>query len=150
MFTKLGRDEVLMGLHMHWGVSAISAQGWIQGRAKIDHGGGGVPYLKKILLQTGRLQQQNWMHSNDLEAWGKMLFLVQFWSQIFDVFLDLVIFVCFNAISIGFYGVKCFICLYFVWLQCLWVGECLYNRFKCLKNLNEFLCIYLGKEGGMH
>ena len=50
MFTKLGRDEVLMARHMH---KNVLAQGWIQG----EEGGGGVPFFKK-LLQTGRLQQQ--------------------------------------------------------------------------------------------
>ena len=34
MFTKLGRDEVLMARHMHKDVLAISAQGRIQGEAK--------------------------------------------------------------------------------------------------------------------
>ena len=34
---------------------AKSTQGWIQGGAKI---GPGVPFSKKLLLQTGRLQQQ--------------------------------------------------------------------------------------------
>ena len=34
---KLGGDEVLMAPHMHLGVFAISAQGRIQGRAKIGH-----------------------------------------------------------------------------------------------------------------
>ena len=34
MFTKLGRDEVLMARHMHKDVLAISAQGQIQGEAK--------------------------------------------------------------------------------------------------------------------
>ena len=34
MFTKLGRDEVLMARHMHKDVLAIFAQGWIQGEAK--------------------------------------------------------------------------------------------------------------------
>ena len=34
MFTKLGRDEVLMAWHMHRDVLAISAQGRIQGEAK--------------------------------------------------------------------------------------------------------------------
>ena len=34
MFTKLGRDEVLMAWHMHKDVLAISAQGRIQGEAK--------------------------------------------------------------------------------------------------------------------
>ena len=34
MFTKLGRDKVLMTLHMHKDVLAIFAQGRIQGEAK--------------------------------------------------------------------------------------------------------------------
>ena len=34
MFTKLGRDEVLMTRHMHKDVLAIFAQGQIQGEAK--------------------------------------------------------------------------------------------------------------------
>ena len=34
MFTKLGRDEVLMAQHLHKDVFAISAQGRIQGDAK--------------------------------------------------------------------------------------------------------------------
>ena len=38
-----------------------------------------------------------------------LLFLVSFGSQIYDVFLDLVILVYFNAISIDFYSVKSFI-----------------------------------------
>ena len=59
MFTKLGRDEVLMAPHMHWGVSAISAQERIQGKVIIGHGRRGVaPSFSKIFLQTGRLQQQ--------------------------------------------------------------------------------------------
>ena len=33
MFTKLGRDEVLMARHMHMDVLAIFAQGQIQGEA---------------------------------------------------------------------------------------------------------------------
>ena len=58
MFTKLGRDEVLMARHMHKDVLAIFAQGADPGGGKIGHrGGGGVPFFKK-LLQTGRLQQQ--------------------------------------------------------------------------------------------
>ena len=36
--------------------SARSVQGRIQGGAKIGHGG--VPFFRKLLLQTGRLQQQ--------------------------------------------------------------------------------------------
>ena len=34
MFTKLGRDEVLMARHMHKNVLAISAQGRILSEAK--------------------------------------------------------------------------------------------------------------------
>ena len=39
MFTKLSRDDVPMAPHMHQGVSARSAQGRIQGGAKIGHRG---------------------------------------------------------------------------------------------------------------
>ena len=35
MFTKLGRNKVLMALHLCIDFSANFAQGWIQGRAKI-------------------------------------------------------------------------------------------------------------------
>ena len=46
MFTKLGKDEVLM----------VSFWSYLpRGGTKIGHG---VPFLKKLLLQTGRLQQQ--------------------------------------------------------------------------------------------
>ena len=69
----------------------------------------------------------------------------------FDVFFDLVNLVDFNPISIDLCVVKCFICIYFVYMPCLSVGECLYKRFIIrLKNLNEFLFnvfIYV-KEGG--
>ena len=41
-----------------------------------------------------------------------------FW-RVFDVFLDLVIFAYFNAISIDFYAVNCFIYIYFVLFPCL-------------------------------
>ena len=57
MFTKLGRDEVLMAWHMHKDVLVISAQGRIQGEANRLPGGGVFPFFKN-LLQTGRLQQQ--------------------------------------------------------------------------------------------
>ena len=59
----------------------------------------------------------NRMHSNDLEACGKKCCYFWFHSEFkfltrFDVFLDLVIFAYFNAISIDFYAVNCFICNY--------------------------------------
>ena len=49
MFTKLGRDEVLMAPHMHEGVSAISAQGLITGGAKIGHWRS--PSLRNLLIR---------------------------------------------------------------------------------------------------
>ena len=53
IFTKLGRDEVLMATHMHKDVLAIFAQGQIQGKANRSRGGGGggSPSSKKLLLQ---------------------------------------------------------------------------------------------------
>ena len=59
------------------------------------------------------------MHSSDLEAFGKKCCYFWFHAEVkfltrFDVFLDLVILVYFNAISIDFYVVKSFICLNFV------------------------------------
>ena len=62
IFTKLGRDEVLMVPYKCCCFSARSVQGRIQGGAKIGHGGGGggggVPFFNELLPQTGRLQQQ--------------------------------------------------------------------------------------------
>ena len=54
------------------------------------------------------------MDSNDLEACGKKCCYFWFHSEVkfltrFDVFLDFVILPYFNAISMGFYAVKCLI-----------------------------------------
>ena len=54
IFTKLGRDKVLMTPHIYIDSWAKSAQGWIQGGAKIGPGGS---FSKELLLQTRRLQQ---------------------------------------------------------------------------------------------
>ena len=56
MFTKLGRDEVLLVPHKCCGFLARSAQGRIQGGAK--NRSQGFPFFNELLLQTGRLQQQ--------------------------------------------------------------------------------------------
>ena len=56
MFTKLGRDEVIMVPYKCCCFSARSVQGRIQGGAKIGHRGS--PSSTKLLPQTGRLQQQ--------------------------------------------------------------------------------------------
>ena len=96
--------------------SARSAQGRIQGGAKIGHGG---PLLQETSSSDRKATATNQMHSNDLEACGKKCCYFWFHSEVkflrvFDVFLDLVIFANFNAIYIDFYSVKCIICIYFV------------------------------------
>ena len=114
IFTKLGRDKVLMipHIHMYWILCQI-AQGWIQGRAKIGHGGS---LLQRTSSSDRKATVTNWMHSKYLEAFGKKCCYFWFHSEVkfltrFDVFLDLVILVYFNAISIDFYSVKSFICI---------------------------------------
>ena len=59
------------------------------------------------------------MHNSDLEAFGKKCCYFWFYSEVkvltrFYVFLDFVILVYFNAISIDFYAVKSLICINFV------------------------------------
>ena len=113
---KHGRDEVLMVPYKCCCFSARSAQGRIQGEAKISHGG---PLLQETSSSDRKATATNQMHSNDLEACGNEVLLFLFHSEVkfltrFDVFLDLVIFAYFNAISIYFYAVNCFICIYFV------------------------------------
>ena len=86
MFTKLDRDEVLMVLHLCLGFTAKSAQGWIQGGAKI--GQWGVPSPKDFFFRLeGYSNKPNaWQWSKSL--WEEaLLVLVPFWSQIFDTFL---------------------------------------------------------------
>ena len=50
-------------------------------------GGGGGPFFKKLLLQTGRLQQHTEFHSNDPRSmcYEVLLFFVPFRSQIIDL-----------------------------------------------------------------
>ena len=49
MYTKLGRDEVLMAPHLRLDFSAQPTQGWIQGGAKI--GQWGVPCPKDCFFR---------------------------------------------------------------------------------------------------
>ena len=76
---KLGRDEVLMVPYKCCCFSARSAQGWIQGEAKIGHGG---PLLQETsssdLKATGTIR----MHSNVLEACGKKCCYFWFHSEV--------------------------------------------------------------------
>ena len=60
IFTKLGRDKVLMTPHIVIDLSVKSAQGRIQGRAKIGYGG---PLLQRTYLDR-KATATNRMHSN--------------------------------------------------------------------------------------
>ena len=98
------------------GVSARSAQGRIQGGAKIGQRG---PLLQETSSSDRKATATNQMDSNDLEACGKKCCYFWFHSKVkflthSDVFLDLVIFAYFNVISICFYALKCVISIYFV------------------------------------
>ena len=114
---KLGMDEVLKIPYKCCCFSARSIQGRIQGGAKIGHGG--VPFFKKLLLQTGRLQQQTKYIAMIYKHVGGSVVIFgsipksNFW-RVFGVFSDLVKFALFNAISKDLYAVKCLIYIYFV------------------------------------
>ena len=94
IFTKLGRDKVLMTPHICIDFWAKSAQGWIQGRAKIGQGGG--PLIQRTSSSDWKATATNRIHSNYLEAFGKKCCYFWFHWEVkfltcFDVFLDLVI-----------------------------------------------------------
>ena len=110
-FTKLGTDKVPLTPHTHlyWLLGQIRSgvdPVWGQNKSQ------GVPFSKERIFQTGSLQQQNECIAIIKKHLGRsVVFLVSFGSQIFDtrvfdVFLDLVVLVYFNAISIDFYVVK--------------------------------------------
>ena len=67
IFTKLGRDKVLMIPHICIDSWAKSAQGWIQGGAKIDLGGS----LLQRTSSDRKATATYWMHISDLEAFEK-------------------------------------------------------------------------------
>ena len=78
ILMKLGRDEVLMVPYKSCFFLATSAQGRIQGGAKIGHGG-------PILQETSSDQKTtttNQMHSNDLEACGMKCLYFWFHSEV--------------------------------------------------------------------
>ena len=114
MFTKLGRDEVLMVPYKCCYFSARSFQGRIQDGAKIGHGGpllqrtsssdwkaiaqgriqGGAkighggPLLQRTSSSDRKATATNRMHSSDLEACGKKCCYFWFHSEVkFDAFL---------------------------------------------------------------
>ena len=62
MFTKLGKDEVIMALHMRLGFLARSAKRWIQGSTKIGQWGGLFSKRLQNATATNRMQPRilNW------------------------------------------------------------------------------------------
>ena len=117
VLMKFGRDEVLMVPYQCCCFWVRSAQGHIQGGAKLGHGG---PLLQETSFSDRKATATNRMFSNDLEACGKKCCYLWFHSEfkIFDVFLNLVILPYFNAICKYVYTVKCLIYIYFVWFPC--------------------------------
>ena len=90
MFTKLDRDEILVVPHLCIGFLVNSSQGRIQGGEKISQWG--VPSPKdffRLESYSNKMNTWQWSKSICKEA-------LLFWC--FDVFLDLVILVYFNAI----------------------------------------------------
>ena len=86
------------------------------GRGKIGHWG---PLLQRTSSSDRKATATNRMHISGLEAFGKKCCYFWFHSEVkfltcFDVFLDSVILPYFNAISIDFYAINSFICIYFV------------------------------------
>ena len=76
---KLSRDEVLMVPYKCCCFSARSAQGRIQGGAKIGHGG---PLLQETSSSDRKATGTNQMDSNDLEACGKKCCYFWFLSEV--------------------------------------------------------------------
>ena len=68
ILTKLVRDKVLMTPHIYTDVWTKFAQGWIQGGAKIGHGG---PLLQRTSYSDRKATATNRMHRNHLEAFRK-------------------------------------------------------------------------------
>ena len=68
IFTKLGRDKVLMTSHICIDSCAKSAQGWIQGGAKIGPRGSLLQITSSSDIKATATYG---MHSSDLESFGK-------------------------------------------------------------------------------
>ena len=108
IFTKLGRDKVLITPHICIDSWAKSAQGWIQGGAKIGPGGS---LFKRTSSSDRKATATYWMHSSDLEAVGKKCCYFLFHREVkfltrFGRLFGLSLFGYFNAISIDFYAIK--------------------------------------------
>ena len=115
IFTKLGRDEVLMVLYKCCCFSARSVQGRIQGQNR-----SGGPLLQRTSSSDHKATATNRMHSNDLDA-CRMKYCyfwfhseVKFLMRFRHLFALIVILPSSNAISADFYADKCLIYIYFV------------------------------------
>ena len=76
---KLGMDEVLKVPYKCCCFSARSAQGRIQGGAKIGHGG---PPLQRTSSSDRKATETNKMHSSDLKTCGKKCCYFWFHSEV--------------------------------------------------------------------
>ena len=75
--------------------------------------------LQRTSFSDWKATATNQMHSSDLEAFGKKCCYFWFHSEVkfltrYDVFLDFVILVYFDAISLDFHATKSFIYINFV------------------------------------
>ena len=151
---NLGRDAVLMVPYKCCYLSARSTQRRIQGGAKIGYGG---PLLQETSSSDWKATATNRMHSNDLEACGKKCCYRYFWFHsesnflcVFDVFVDLVIFAYFNAISIQFLCGKLLYLHLFCEISMFLSGRRIIEKIKCLEIFNEFFMFLFRwrKRGG--
>ena len=108
----------------------------------------GIPFFKKLLLQTGKATATNQMHSNDLEACGMKCCCFWFHSKVkFSTrFLRLFGLSHFALFQCNFYRFLCskVLNLHLFCIMFLFVSEniLMYKRFKFFKNFNE-LFMYL-------
>ena len=109
ILMKLGRYEVLMVPYKCCCFSTRSAQGRIQGGAKIGHGGS--PSFRNFFFRPEGYSDKPNAYQWSRSMWEEvLLFLVPFRSQIFDAFLtSFWTLPYFNAISMDFYAAKCLI-----------------------------------------
>ena len=116
MFTKHGRHEMLMVPYKCCFFGQI-CPGADPGRGQNRSGG---PLLQGTSASDWKATATNQMHSNDIEACGMLYCYFWFHSKVkfltrFRHLLGLVVILpYFNAISVGFYAIKCLIYIYFV------------------------------------
>ena len=148
---KLGRDEVLMVPYKCCCFSARSVQWRIQGGAKIGHWGSPSSTNFFFRLEGYSNKPNEWQWSRSI--WDEVLFfLVPFRSQIFDAFWRLFGLSHFALFQCNFYRFLCckvFNLHLFCIISMFVSGKCLYKRFKCFKNFNEFsMYLFRWRKGG--